>query len=160
MSKQDPVSIMQKTGLNNFSSCLDWSTTVDVITMGHSRNIFPCIRPFSAWRQPNNQPTEQRGDPRASMPLISEKAVFCKNCKIGREGHPFSSRLGCPHVWDRLPKACKYAALRHFPHTQSCGLNLSSKSDVSHNFPLFMKLASNTVALIVLLSLCYINDQN
>ena len=23
---------------------------------GHSRNIFPCIRPFSAWWQPNNQP--------------------------------------------------------------------------------------------------------
>ena len=48
-NKKDPVSTMQKPGLNNFSSCLDWSTPVDVITMGHSRNIFPCIRPFSAW---------------------------------------------------------------------------------------------------------------
>ena len=47
--------------------------------MGHSRNIFPCIRPFSAWRQPNNQPTEQRGDPSASacLLLMSEKAVLC-----------------------------------------------------------------------------------
>ena len=40
--------------------------------------IFLCIRPSSAWWRTTNQP----GDPRASLPLTSEKAVFCnKNDK-------------------------------------------------------------------------------
>ena len=48
---------------------------VDVIIMQQSRTIFLSICPFSAWWQPN----EQQCDPRASLLLTSEKAVFCKN---------------------------------------------------------------------------------
>ena len=42
-----------------------------MITRGQSKNIFLC--PFSAWWR---QPTQQTGDPSASLLLTSEKAVF------------------------------------------------------------------------------------
>ena len=56
------------------------SFTLDVITRGQSTTIFLCIGPFSTW----SRTTEQLGDPRASLLLTSEKAVFCKNPKKKR----------------------------------------------------------------------------
>ena len=48
---------------------------LDVIIRVQSTAIFLCTWPFSAWWwRTNNQP----GDPRASLLLTSEKAVFCK----------------------------------------------------------------------------------
>ena len=59
-NKKDPVSTMQKPGLNNFSSCLDWSTPVDVITMGTQETFSRALGHFQhgdnqTTNQPNNE---------------------------------------------------------------------------------------------------------
>ena len=58
------------------TSTKQWSGQ-DLIIRTQSTAIFLCIQPFSARWQTNKQPTEQPGDPSASLLLTSEKAVFC-----------------------------------------------------------------------------------
>ena len=70
---------MQKTGWTIHSfflvlSGLKKSFTLDVITRGQSITIFLCIGPFLVTNERTNK---QPGDPRASLLLTSEKAVFC-----------------------------------------------------------------------------------
>ena len=67
--EQDPLSTMQNTGLANYFSFLVWKKVLpmDVITLGQSTTIFLCVRPFSAWWQPN--------DPRASLLFTSESLL-------------------------------------------------------------------------------------
>ena len=60
---------MQNTGLAYYFSFLVWKR---VFSFG--RAIFLCVRPFLM----NNRMNIQQGDPRASLFLTSEKAVFCK----------------------------------------------------------------------------------
>ena len=57
------------------TSTKQWSGQ-DLIIRTQSTAIFLCIQPFSAWWQTIT--TKQPGDPRASLLLTSEKAVFCK----------------------------------------------------------------------------------
>ena len=45
---------------------------------GSINNHFLCINPFSGWWQTPFRTTGQLGDPRASLLLISEKAVLCE----------------------------------------------------------------------------------
>ena len=56
---------------------------MNVITMGQSTTIFLCINPFSGLWQTPFRTTGQLGDPRASLLLISEKAVLCEIEKKG-----------------------------------------------------------------------------
>ena len=67
--EQDPLSTMQNTGLANYFSFLVWKRVLpmDVITLGQSTTIFLCVRPFSAWWQPN--------DPSASLLFTSESLL-------------------------------------------------------------------------------------
>ena len=55
---------------------------VRIWSLGRSQQLFFCV--FSHFRhgeQPNDQMTKQPDDPRASLLLTSEKAVFCKISK-------------------------------------------------------------------------------
>ena len=84
---QDPVSTMQKTGLTNFSSFLDWYDVEKGITYGCDHFIWGSQQPFSCvfghFRHGGDkQSTKQPGDPSASLLLTSEKAVFCNVWKF------------------------------------------------------------------------------
>ena len=81
LDKQDPVSTMQKTGRTDDSSFLVCPGLEEGIAYGCDRKgainshfsvylaIFGMVSP--------NQPNKQPGDPKASLLLTSEKALFC-----------------------------------------------------------------------------------
>ena len=55
----------------------------DWLDLWGSQQPFSCV--FGHFRHGDKQPTEQLGDPRASLLLTSEKAVFCNKVSIGKE---------------------------------------------------------------------------
>ena len=77
---------MQGTGWANYSCFLVWSvkrvSPRDVITMGlwGIEQPFFCVFVYFLHgdKQTNERTTNQQGDPRGSLLLTSEKAVFCK----------------------------------------------------------------------------------
>ena len=57
-------------------SGLAWKSVspMDVITLGQSTTIFLCIRPFSAWWQPNEQPNNQLGEKQSFAIKVRENS--------------------------------------------------------------------------------------
>ena len=68
---------MQMTGLTKYSLFLFWPGLGKGTTYSfdhHGAADYHCV--LGHFRHGDKQPTEQPGDPRASLPLTSEKAVF------------------------------------------------------------------------------------
>ena len=83
--EQDPVSTMQKTGMTNYSSFVIWSGLEKGITyecyhyeaVYSHFSVYLAIFGMMTLKQSNKQKNNQPGDHRASLLLISEKAVCC-----------------------------------------------------------------------------------
>ena len=98
IKKQDPVSIMQKTDLTNFSPFLVWKwvSHMVVITGGSQKKSSFVLGHF---RHGDNQPTEQTAGfyPSASLFSSSEKVVFCK-----KKAPVHSCRVRVMELWSTL----------------------------------------------------------
>ena len=98
MTKQGPVSTMQKTSWTIHSSFLvlpglEKGFTLDVITRGAVNNHSPMYLAIFSMVTTNDQTTKQASGPSKSLLLTSEKAVFC-NSYTGRK-HTYPQMTRC-----------------------------------------------------------------